>query len=67
MPQDILYEINRVLPHGEITIGDVISMKQVIKSSDARSYNVYAIQYRDLTILVRVFENNTFSIKLVMW
>ena len=63
----ILNEINRLMPHGSITLDDVDSMRQIKKAEKAGGHDIFAIQYRDLTILVYITPQKKIDVKIVMW
>ncbi len=68
MEDAILKEINRLMPHGSITIDDIYAMKLVEKAVSSTGYDIFAIQHRDLTILVQIDAcKNKFKIKIIMW
>ena len=67
MEKHVFEEINRIMPHGSVTIEDVKHMHIIQKDSIAGGYDIYALQHRDLTILVYLDKDNKLTINIIMW
>ena len=63
----IFKAINQKIGVGRILLQDVQAMKPIQKSSKSGGYNIFAIQYGDLTLLVWVNQNEVKKVKTVAW